>query len=398
MTPTFFKKNRHRLGDAIEGGLAVLTAYTALQRSGDMAHRFEQEANFWYLTGIDEPDWWMILDGTADKCWLVAPDIDAVHRTFDGGLSPAEASTRSGIEKVLTQDDGEALLRQLAKKHTVVRTIGKDPHRSYYNFIENPTPKKLWAQLERTFQSVQDCRPELNRLRSIKQPEEIQALQRAVRLTTAAFADIRKQLPALQYEYEVEAEFDRLFKKENARHAYEPIIAGGGSACTLHYLKNDQRLQANRLILMDVGARVDGYAADISRTLVKGSPTKRQSAVHAAVARAHQAIINLLEPGLPVTEYHRKVDEIMTEALKSLDLYHAESDLRRYMPHSISHGLGIDPHDPLGAPKYFEANMVLTVEPGIYIPEESIGVRIEDDILITDKGRRNLSGSLSTGL
>ena len=149
---------------------------------------------------------------------------------------------------------------------------------------------------------------------------------------------------------------------------------------------------------MDVGARVDGYAADITRTYAVGEPTKRQVAVHTAVQTAHQRIINLLRPGLELATYLQQVDEIMQQALQSLGLLKTPEDYRRYFPHAISHGLGVDVHASLGQQRYIEAGMVLNVEPGIYIPQENIGVRIEDDILITDKGRRNLSQKLATHL
>jgi Xaa-Pro aminopeptidase len=149
---------------------------------------------------------------------------------------------------------------------------------------------------------------------------------------------------------------------------------------------------------MDMGASYGGYAADISRTYVKGQPTKRQLEVYAAVEAAHQRIISLVEPMFSVEAYQVAVDKIMSEALSSIGLQSDKDGRRRYFPHAISHGLGIDVHDSLGAPKYFAENMVLTVEPGIYIPEENIGVRIEDDILVTSSGHKNLSAGLSTGL
>ena len=152
---------------------------------------------------------------------------------------------------------------------------------------------------------------------------------------------------------------------------------------------------------MDVGATVDGYAADITRTYAKGTPTNRQREIHQAVEAAHHDIIKLLEPELPVEEYIRSVDARMKQALKDVGLLKDEGDnetYRKYFPHAISHGLGIDVHDSLGGARYFEPGMVLTVEPGIYIPEEGIGVRIEDDILITKTGYQNLSGKLATTL
>jgi len=143
---------------------------------------------------------------------------------------------------------------------------------------------------------------------------------------------------------------------------------------------------------------VNGYCADVTRTYAVGAPTDRQKAVHAAVESAHHKIIALLGPDKLVKDYHQQVDGIMIKALKSLGLYSKPSDYRKYFPHAISHGLGIDVHDSLGSPTHFKPGMVLTVEPGIYIPEEEIGVRIEDDILITETGIENLSGALPTSL
>lgn len=372
-----------------------------MQRSNDCAASFEQESNFWYFTGINEPDWWVIIDGSTNKSWLVAPEIDEVHRTFDGGLSNEEAKKISGIDTVVSHADSEKLLRDLARKHSIVYALGEHPQSEHFNFIENPAQKKLWTVLERIFNSVQDCRPELAKQRAIKQPEEIAAIKKAIRLTTEAFELVKNRLPEFRHEYEVEAEFDYYFKKHGAIHAYDPIVAGGKNACTLHYNKNADRLKKNSLLILDIGARVDGYAADITRTFVIGQPTKRQMAVHKAVETAHFDIIKLLRPGVPVTTYQEKVDEIMKKALIGLGLMKGVDDddnYRRYFPHAVSHGLGVDVHDSLGRPTNFESGMVLTVEPGIYIPEESIGVRIEDDILITATGSENLSRRLSTGL
>lgn len=401
MRSLFFAGNRAAASKATKGGLIVLAAYAAMQRGNDNAHAFEQESNFWYLTGINEPDWLVIIDGSAHKSWLVAPDIDEVHRTFDGGLSNDEAKNISSIDTVVSHADSEKLLRDLARKHSIVYALGEHPQGDHFNFIENPAQKKLWTVLGRIFKSVQDCRPELSKQRAIKQPEEIAAIKKAIHLTTEAFELVKNRLPEFKYEYEVEAEFDYYFKKHGVIHAYDPIVAGGKNACTLHYNKNTDKLKKNSLLLIDIGARVDGYAADITRTFVVGQPTKRQQAVQAAVEAAHLDIIKLLRSGVAVTTYQEKVDEIMKQALIGLGLMKGTEDddnYRRYFPHAVSHGLGVDVHDSLGRPTNFESGMVLTVEPGIYIPEESIGVRIEDDILITATGSENLSRRLSTGL
>lgn len=401
MKTSFFSNNRQQLNQLLDGGFLVISAYHLMQWSNDAAFRFAQESNFWYLSGIEEPDWWLVIDGTRNKSWLVSPEIDVVHQTFEGSLSHENAKKISGVDAVISRDEAMTLFREQAKKHSVVYTIGEHPHKEHFNFIENSSQKKMWALLERTFNAVQDCRKELAQLRSIKQPEEIVAIKKAIHLTTDAFTIVKQKLPELKYEYEVEAEFDYYFKKNGASHAYNPIVASGKNACTLHYEKNNTPLKKNSMLLMDVGARYGGYCADITRTFIVGTATKRQVQVYDALETAHNAIIKLLRPDVSVVDYSSSVDDIMKQTLLELDLITQlddDSGYRRYFPHAISHGLGVDVHDSLGAPDVFKEGMVLTVEPGIYIPEEGIGIRIEDDILITAKGHTNLSGSLSTGL
>lgn len=403
MNAAFFQANRQRLVHELKGGIAVFSAYAEMQRSNDTAFLFEQEANFWWLSGIVAPDWWLIVDGTrGGKSWLVAPTLSEVKEVFDGGLTPDEALKASGADEVISQDDAGKLLRDLAKKHSVVYALGDHPHVEYFEFTLNPAPKKMHEMLGRIFNSVQDCRKELAKLRAIKQPEEIAQMKKAIGLTADAFKEIKRQLPSMKHEYEVEAAFTYYFRSRGAAgHAYDPIVAAGKNACTLHYMQNDAKLKKRELLLLDIGARHGGYAADITRTYALGEPTKRQKEIHAAVGDAHAEIISLITPGLPVEEYQRQVDEIMTRSLVELGLMKARDDekaYRKYFPHAISHGLGADVHDSLGAPRFLQAGMVLTVEPGIYVPEEGIGVRIEDDILVTETGRSNLSGKLSTEL
>ncbi len=402
MQDSFFSHNRHELSRFLKGGLAVLSAYSSVQRQNDAAFKFHQEANFWYLTGIEQPDWTVIIDGSTGDEWLVKPEVDEVHEIFDGSLSPERASEISGVRKVISRDEGVSLLRTQAKKHSVVYTVDHPPYADQFNFSLNPAITANRKMLERVFTSVVDCQKELAKLRAIKQSEEVKTIRRAIALTIDGFEKVKDSVSAARYEYELEAEFTYLFKRSGGcDHAYEPIIAGGSNACTLHYSQNNAKLASRQLVLMDVGARVEGYAADITRTYAKGNPTKRQKEVHQAVQAAHVDIISLLQPELPVEEYMKKVDVRMKQALRDLGLMKDSNDTevyRRYFPHAISHGLGIDVHDSLGGARYFEPGMVLTVEPGIYIPEEGIGVRIEDDILITASGHENLSAALSTDL
>ena len=399
MKPAFFISNRNKIIEATQEGLLVFAGYRQLQQKGDMAARFEQEANFWWLTGIEAPGWWLMIDRHSARSYLIAPEVEAVHELFDGSMSHDEAQEMSGVDEVLSAKDGEALLKNFATEHTVVFTLGKDPMAKHYDFVLNPGPVAMLARLKRMFEIVIDCRIDLARLRAIKQPEEIAAIKKAVALTVDAFNDIKPRLDSLQYEYQVEAEFTHYFRSRGAEgHAYEPIVAGGKNACTLHYTQNNSSLKKSELLLLDIGARVGGYAADITRTYGIGEPTERQLAVHQVVEAAHREIIALLKPGLSIEVYAEKVDEIMKSALSELGLLKSPTDYRKYFPHAISHGLGIDVHDSLGRPSEFLEGMVLTVEPGIYVPEEGIGVRIEDDILITAEGAESLSAALPTSL
>jgi Xaa-Pro aminopeptidase len=390
----FFTSNRNRARGQYP---LVLSAHTQVQAVNDMASPFKQESHFWYLTGIEAPDWQLIMSGS--ESWLVAPEVDNVHQIFDGSLSLEQARRKSGIRTVITPQEAETLLAELATKHSTVATLGKDPRAKYYDFVPNPAPMKLYRKLKRIFKEVSDSRLDLAKLRAIKQPEEIQAIRQAIDMTIGAFKKVKARINKYEYEYQVEADFSHHFRMSGSKgHAYEPIVAGGKNACTLHYIHNQDRLSEKNLLLLDIGAQVDGYAADITRTYSLGKPSPRQRAVHTAVESAHKSIIALLKPGLSVVEYQEKVDEIMKSKLQSLGLLKTPEDYRKYFPHAVSHGLGIDVHDALGRPETFQPGMVLTVEPGIYIPEERIGVRIEDDILITKTGHENLSAALPTSL
>lgn len=382
----------------LQQGLVVLTAYYEMQSTGDQASPYIQEANFWYATHIDEPGWKVIIDYSRKHMTLVRPEMSKMQYIFGGaGLSDEDATQVSGADEIISSQEFEEHLRQLARKHSVVSTIFEDKHAE---FILNPAQKDLKKILERIFPAVQDCTEAFAKSRAIKSADEIARIKQAVRLTVDAFKHVRSSLAESKYEYEIEAEFTYRFRSQGASHAYAPIVANGGHACTLHYGKNNGKVAKNKLTLIDVGARVNGYCADITRTY-STNPTKRQREVHAAVTSAHMAIIELLGPDVSIQKYHEQVDEIMKDALISIGLLmnrHDEQTYRTYFPHAVSHGLGIDTHDPLGRPREFQPGMVVTVEPGIYIPEEGIGVRIEDNILITATGRENLSRALPIDL
>lgn len=399
MNTAFFESNRQALLDKLgHGALVVVTGYGEVQRGNDAAHLFEQEANFWYLTGIEAPDWWLIMDGNSGVSWLVRPDVEEMQQIFDGSLDGKTASGISGVKHVITRDEALTKLRTLTKTHSVVYTVDQSKLvREHAHFQLNTAQSELRKLLERTFQKVQDCYRELAILRTIKQPEEVAAIERAIKVTNAALKSVHENFQKYKTEYEIEADLTHGLRRAGAAgHAYSPIVASGKNACTLHYNTNNDSLVKKQLVLIDVGARVDGYAADISRTYAFGQATKRQREIHRIVQEAQRACIELLKPGLHFSEYQTAVDVVMSQAVEKAGFDAA--DLHTYFPHAIGHGLGIDVHDTLAGYDVLEPGMVLTVEPGLYIPEEGIGVRIEDDILITETGYRNLSTRLSTDL
>jgi len=391
----FFASNRERLASKLSGSLVVISAYTRMQRSNDVAAYFEQEANFWWLTGIEDPDWWLILDGARGKNWLVSPG-----NVYDENLYK-NARSISGINSVLTRDEGMQMLRELAKKHSVVRTLGEQVFGTHVQFSLNPALKKTYDMLDRIFNAVQDCRRELVYLRAIKQPEEINRVKKATNLTIEAFEQAKQRLLTARYEYEIEAELTYYFRKSGAVSHTFPVVASGRNACDLQYVGNSGKLKKRESVLISTGARWQGYGTDITRTYVYGEPTKRQQAIHEVVCVAQAKIIKLLGPNLAMDQYRQDVDSIMQDALQYLGLISGKNDgesYRRYFPHAISHGVGVDVRDSLGMSGTFQPGMILTVEPGVYIPEERIGLRLGDTILITPSGAINLSARLSTDL
>lgn len=365
-----------------------------------MAFRFEQESNFLYLTGIHEPDWKLVYDGATHHSWLVMPDISDIHRIFDGGLSAEDAKRISGVHEVIAHDELLPLYRRLARTHSLAYAVGPSRHSGGFNFTLNPALGDHSQQLERNFAKVQFANKELAQLRMVKQPEEITEIKAVIRDTVSAFESVHSRMSEFKYEYEIEAELSYQFRRSGAEgHAYDPIVAAGGHANTLHYTQNNSPIKSRQLVLIDVGARRNGYAADITRTYIKGEPTKRQRDVHSVVREVQQFEIGLLKPGASFVDCEAGARRFFGKKIRELGLVKNADDeaINKYWPHS-SHYLGLDVHDVGDYKSPLAPGMVLTVEPGLYIPEEGIGVRIEDDILITETGFRNLSSKLSTEL
>ncbi len=400
MSPEFFINNRKKLRSHVATKLIVLAGNDEMQRRADAAFPFVQDAYFYYLTGINEAGWKFV--SVNEREILVAPTRSEAQTLFDGSLKIDEVRQQTGITEIIDTSQWRKLLKELEGTHHSVATLSEDPHAAYYTFSQNPGPVNNAHLLHKHFAEVEDIRPVLNKMRAIKQPEEIKKIRQAVHISVKAFEHIKMANEPWMSEAHVAAQITYDFLAQGSGgHAYDPIVAFGMHACTLHYMRNDGDITPGGLLLIDAGALDGEYAADITRTYAMGKPADRQREIHSAVEKAHRLIIELIKPGVTLKSYLTSVDEIMKDALVHVGLLKDRSDndtYRKYFPHAISHGLGIDVHESLGGYKKFMPGMVLTVEPGIYIPEEGIGVRIEDDILVTKTGNENLSQALSTSL
>ena len=405
-TSDFFAGNRRRLRELFTGTAPiVVTANGLLQRGADSAYSFAQDAHFWYLTGIDEPDITLVMD--RDKEYLIVPARDANREAFDGAVAEDAIMRRSGISQVLNDEEGWIQLENRLRKVKHVATIAAPPaYIDHYGLYTNPARAALVARLKTVKDDIEllDLTPHLSRMRMIKQEPELAALQQAIDITIASLKEATRisKLKTMAHEYELEAELTRGFRRRGAAgHAFEPIVASGKRACTLHNVANNGALAADELAVIDIGAEVEHYAADITRTVsVGGAPSRRQQAVYAAVLDVQNFALTLLKPGTLLKEYEKQIEQYMGEKLRELGLIKTinHENVRRYYPHATSHFLGLNVHDIGEYDRPLEPGVVVTCEPGIYIADEGIGIRIEDDVLITKTGHTILTKKLSREL
>lgn len=399
----FFISNRHRLRQLVpDCPLIVLTANGLLQRAGDEAYPFHQDANFWYLTGVDEPDIQLVIDGASE--YLVVPKRHPRRAVFDGTLDYDELARQSGVSDVVDDSVGWQRLRARVRQARHLATpLPSSSYLGRAGLYTNPARARLMRRLRliNHVMAVVDLRKPLAQLRVIKQPPELLALQRAIDITVATLQEVSQavRLGQYHYEYEVEADISRGFRRGGAHgHGFAPIVASGKHACTLHNSLNGGAVTSGELLLVDVGAEFNHYVADLTRTYaLNGAMPSRQAAVYRATQATHGFARSILKPGVYLRDYEQQVTLFIAGQLRALGLIKTmqPAAIRRYFPHATSHFLGINAHDAGDYDQPLRPGMVLTVEPGIYLPEEGIGVRLEDDVLITDEGNRVLSATLS---
>ncbi len=397
-TAEFFRQNREKLRTLFKGTAPiVLTGNGLMQRSGDTPFPFRQDSSFWYLTGLNEPDLTLVIDKA--KEYIIVPDRDQFKQAFDGAIDFQQFTDISGIETIYAEKPGWKKLESRLKKVQHIATLAASPaYVEWHDMYTNPARATLLERIKAVSGTAEllDLRPHLLKMRSIKQPAEIECMEYAIDVTAKTMGDIAKDFSKYKYEYEIEADLTSGFRKQGLHHAFPPIVASGKATSMIHHQTNNNSLADARVLYMDIGAECDYYAADLTRTFFLQDPTARERKVYDAVLESYQYGLSLIQPGANLREVEDKAEHFIGEKLRELGLIKSiEHDtVRTFFPHRQSHYLGLDCHDVGDYEGVLQPGMVLTVEPGIYIPDESLGVRIEDDVLVTETGHRVLGKNL----
>ncbi len=352
-TAAFFVANRERLCTLFTGTAPIiLTAHGIMQHAGDSTYPFKQDSNFWYLTGIEEPDVVLVID--KGKEFLIVPEREATRRAFDGAIDKRKLSAISGISEILDENEGWKRLSARLKKVKTVATLAAPPaYIDTFGFYTNPARSVLINRLRDNNPNIEllDLRQHLSMMRMVKQSQEIAAIQRAIDITGETIKDVRRKRDSFAFEYEIEASLSFGFRKRGARgHAFSPIVATGSNASIIHYTDNNAAINQRDLLLLDVGAEVHNYAADITRTIARHEPTKRQRKVYDAVREVQDYAYDLLHPGISIRAYEKNIEQFMGEKLRSLGLIKVVEHefIRHYYPHATSHFLGLGVHEAWG--------------------------------------------------
>lgn len=372
---------------ALPNSLIVLTAHASLQESADTAFPFRQDSNFWYLTGLQEPNALLVIDTKKAEASLLLPKKNEYQDEWDGSLDIAKIKEQTGISDICERSVLSQKLLDAKKLKLQICYITPAPEIiEPYGFYSNPARRVLEAEIRKIEDKPKDIRLDIARLRQIKQPVELDAIQEAINITGKTLLEIKNRLDDFTNEKDLERAITAGFYANGSDgHAYTPIVAGGVNASVIHYTDNNQNLSDSQLILLDVGAKVDGYAADISRTWAYGKPTDIQKTVYDAAIFLQDKAFSLLKAGVDIRQYQEIMEKFAAKEIKKLG-----GNPDRY-PHGFSHFLGIDVHDAGDYSSPLQVGSIITVEPGLYFKELGIGVRIEDDILITEYGFKNLS-------
>ncbi len=399
MTAEFYTNNRQKLLDKLEGtGVILLYSGKAPVKSNDQdMSPFSVNRNFYYLTGIDTQNVWLLLAKTKKgaRTWLFIDEPDEEIIKWNGKMLTRErASERSGIKS-----DNIIYMQDLERYTAMYLSNGLTD--VYFSFdrrsmLAPPTRAEEFARTIREkfpMAQIKNIAPLISSLRAIKTPEEIECIRKAGDVTIEALKRMLETARPGEYEYQWAADYEYHVARNGLRHGFETIAASGGNAVMLHYSDNDCVTKDGDLLLVDLGAEYRYYSADVSRTFpVGGRFTDRQKELFTIVRDAMDMARDKMRPGIETKESNQAVVDFYKKALRTAKLINDDSDVRKYYYHGVSHSLGLDTHDPCDRTVY-ESGMVITCEPGLYVAEEGIGIRLENDILVTGGEPEDLIGN-----
>ncbi len=376
-----YRARREAVRKTLTDGVLVLFGEAAAQQE-QFRNGFWPEENFLYLTGWREPGAILLMTPASDTLFL--PKHNAARERYTGlreSADDANAREATGFQQVMPVAQFEAQLSKALESSARIYTLTAQPWAAK---LKDLAPLR----------EVVNAAPMLDRQRLKKSTAELAAIERATDVSVEAHRAAWRRIAPGVFEYQVAAVMTfTMLERGCEGNAYPPIVGSGPNATVLHYDKNEREIQAGDLVLMDVGAECGGYASDITRTApATGRFTERQRELYGVVLGANKAGIAAVRPGVTMQELNKVVRDYIGGHGKD----RSGNSLVKYLTHRVSHGVGLDVHDPpdAGLTAPLEAGMVITIEPGLYIPEENIGIRIEDTVLITESGARVLSGAL----
>ncbi len=387
-------ERREKLNATLENNSLIL-----LFAATDDSISFLQNKNFYYFTGLEIPEAILMMakkDGKLFSYLFIERTIPERIVWEGAKMSKESAEKKSGIDRVFYLDEFEKVLA--SQLGSVERVFVEIEHHQLNQPLDKPLYYTEQLRMRNPHISFFPVSKLINPLRMIKDEWEVEQLKKAIDVTGKGLNRVFRETRSGMYEYQLEA----MLQYEMISHGlknwgFRPIVATGKNGVTLHYSQNSDKIARNDLVLIDVGALCNNYSADITRTFpVASSFTRRQKEVYTEVLKAQEGIINIIEPGITLKELNKKTVEFLTESLIKLKVIKKEEDYKKYYMHSVSHFLGMDAHDVsiYFADSILEPGNVITVEPGLYIEEEGIGIRIEDDVLVTEGGCEVLSSGI----
>lgn len=404
MNAEFYIDNRKRFLEQLEeNAVAFFHSGVAPVKSNDQdMHPFAVNRNFYYLTGIEEQNVWLVLTktaaGTGETLFIAQPDEFLIK--WNGEMITAEqASQRSGIalSSVRYMQDMDRLVAGMIYNG---RVLTGPSTKAYFSFDRlsmqaAPTASEVLArQLQEKYPAleIRNCAPLVYHLRAIKSPEEVSLLRKAGHVTIQALKAMMASAKPGEYEYQWQADYEHYVARNGMRNAFTTIAASGANATMLHYHDNNCIAREGDLLLLDLGAECGYYSADVTRTIpIGGKFSPRQRELWGIVREAMDVARDKMRPGVSIREPQQAVIDFYKKALRAAKLITDDSEIGKFYYHGVSHSLGLDTHDPCDRTVY-EPGMVITCEPGLYVAQEGIGIRLENDILITESGSEDLIG------